>query len=157
MSNNNVHLIGWMEIERVEMLALDGDVPQPVIHAWLYTDKAYFGGKHPILLSGQPAVITLEWARQSDPKAGLPQVIINGRLVSRQESTAVLVKFISFVGTLNPSVRSIVIRLARLFRQNGDSRLRSEVLRLLQEEDRDLAQVYEQAELGLLGEGAETA
>ena len=54
MSNNIVVLSGWLQIERVQAVDLgqEGARATPVIHAWVYTDKPYLGGKHPVLLSG---------------------------------------------------------------------------------------------------------
>jgi hypothetical protein len=54
MSNNIVFLVGWLEIEEVRTVALGRDQsnPTPLIHAWVYTDKPYLGGKHPVVLTG---------------------------------------------------------------------------------------------------------
>ena len=148
MSNNVVFLVGWLQVERVEMLAVDTQTPQPVIHAWVFTDRPYFGGKHPVLISGQAALHTLEWARQSDPQAGLPQVVVQGQLVSHQETSSVLARFIRFLGAIDPAIQDLLLGLARMVEQKGDNQLRQDVLQLLRH-NHDLAEAYQLAAMSL--------
>ena len=143
MSNNVVFLVGWLQVDRLETVSLNGGNPgEVVIHASLYTDKPYFGGKHPLLLSGQPAAITLDWARQSDPRSGLPQVIVQGQLVSRQETTVVLVKFVRFLGALDPVVQALLSRLAQILEQKNDAQIRPALLDLLHQ-NQNLAEAFQ--------------
>jgi hypothetical protein len=143
LSNNVVFLAGWLQVERIETIPLNGSCSgELAIHASLYTDKAYLGGKHPLLLSGQPAQIALDWARQSDPKSGLPQVIVQGQLISRQESTLVHVKFIRFLGALDPAVQTLLSNLAQIVAQKNDAQIRPALLDLLHQ-NRDLAEAFQ--------------
>jgi hypothetical protein len=59
----------WRGWERVQALDLghEGARATPVIHAWVYTDKSYLGGKHPVPLNGEAAQAALEWARDWPP------------------------------------------------------------------------------------------
>lgn len=134
MSNNIVHLSGWLEVDCVPAAnhPLKANRSEDLIlHAWLYTDKPYFGGRHPIIITGQPALITLEWARESDPKAGLPQVVLQGKLISRGDSSIVLAKVIHFLGALNPTVNELRSGLLQLYRQTPDANQRATIRKLI--------------------------
>jgi hypothetical protein len=97
MSNNIVFLSGWLEIGKVEPVFIDGQ-QKAVIHAWVYTDKPYCGGRHPVLLEGKPAEVLLEWAKEHPRLRALPQVVVQGQLLSTGESTNVLTRFIRLLG-----------------------------------------------------------
>lgn len=135
MSNNIVHLSGWLEIDCASVAnPLKNTRPEDLIlPAWLYTDKPYFGGRHPVLITGQPALITLQWARESDPRAGLPQVVLQGKLVSRDGSSLVLAKVIHFLGSLNPTVNKLRTGLLHLYRQTPDANQRAEIWKLIEQ------------------------
>jgi hypothetical protein len=133
MSNNVVHLSGWLEINQISSFSSKCDrLEGPVIQAWLYTDQPYFGGRHPMLIIGQPAQITLQWARESNPQAGLPQVVINGKLFSHEGSTTVLVKVIHFFGSSDPVLNALRADLIRLLEQVRDNELRNRMRELIE-------------------------
>lgn len=134
MSNNIVHLSGWLEVDCVptENPLKTNRSEDLILHAWLYTDKPYFGGRHPIVIAGQPALITLQWARESDPRAGLPQVVLQGKLISRGDSSLVLAKVIHFLGSLNPTVNELRSGLLQLYRQTPDVKQRATILKLIE-------------------------
>jgi len=134
MSNNIVHLSGWLEVDCVPAAIplKAGRAEELVLNAWLYTDKPYLGGRHPVLITGQPALITLQWARESDPRAGLPQVVLQGKLISRNESSLVLAKVIHFLGSLNPTVNELRAGLLQLYQQTPDARQRAAILELIE-------------------------
>jgi hypothetical protein len=133
MSNNVVHLSGWLEINKIPALPVKrGQPEQPVIQAWLYTDKPYFGGRHPVLIIGQPAQITLQWARESNPQAGLPQVVIHGKLVSHEGSSTVLVKVIHFFGSYDPVLNAMRAELIQLLEHTRDNELRNRIRELIE-------------------------
>lgn len=94
MSNNIVWLQGFFEIDCIETMPL-GKEQFPVIHAWVHTDQEWEGGKHPLLISGKPAQIVLEMSQGSSTT---PEVLINGRLLSRGNRSWVDVKRITFLG-----------------------------------------------------------
>jgi len=132
MSNNIVHLSGWLEVGCVPAPIKTGRTEEIVLQAWLYTDKPYLGGRHPVLITGQPALITLQWARECDPGAGLPQVVLQGKLVSRNDSSLVLAKVIHFLGSLNPTVNELRSGLLQLYRQTPDVKQRATILELIE-------------------------
>jgi hypothetical protein len=133
MSNNVVHLSGWLEINHIPpMPPRRGQIDGPVIHASLYTDKPYFGGRHPVLIIGQPAQITLQWARESDPQAGLPQVVIQGKLVSHEGSSTVLVKVIHFLNSYDPTLNVMRLGLIQMYEQTTDEELRKRIWELIE-------------------------
>jgi hypothetical protein len=133
MSNNVVHLSGWLEINQIPPMPFKrGQLEGPVISAWLYTDKPYFGGRHPVLIIGQPATITLQWARESDPQAGLPQVVIQGKLVSHEGSSSVLTKVIHFLGSSDPTLNALRTGLIRILEQTNDNELRCMIRELIE-------------------------
>jgi len=119
MSNNIVVLSGWLQIERVQAVDLgqEGAHSTLVSHAWVYTDKPYLGGKHPVLISGAAAQSALEWARDWPPNTPLPQVIAEGKLVSRSDHSKVNVGKISFMGSFDPAYRAFMGDLSRLLEQ----------------------------------------
>ena len=133
MSNNIVVLSGWLQIERVQAVDLgqEGARAAPVIYAWVYTDKPYLGGKHPVLLSGAAAQSALEWARDWPPNTPLPQVIAEGKLVSRDGHSRVNVSKISFMGSFDPAYRVFMGDLSRLLEQKDGRDLRSGLADLL--------------------------
>ena len=133
MSNNIVVLSGWLQIERVQAVDLgqEGTRATPVIHAWVYTDKPYLGGKHPVLLSGEAARSALEWARDWPPNTPLPQVIAEGKLVSRNGHSKVNVGKISFMGSFDPAYRAFMGDLSRLLEQKDNRDLRASLADLL--------------------------
>jgi hypothetical protein len=133
MSNNIVLLSGWLEINQIPAMPFKGDrIEEPVIQAWLYTDKPYIGGQHTVLIIGQPAKITLQWARASDPRAGLPQVAIQGKLVSHDGASTVLVKVIHFLGSSDPTLNALRAELIQLFEQTTDNELRCKMRELIE-------------------------
>lgn len=133
MSNNVVILSGWLQIERVQAINTGQECAgeTTVIHAWVYTDKAYLGGKHPVLLSGEAAQDALEWARDWPPNTPLPQVIAQGKLVSRDGLSKVNVRKISFMGSFDPAYRSFMSDLSRLLDKKTEHELRSGLVDLL--------------------------
>jgi hypothetical protein len=133
MSNNVVILSGWLQIERVQAVDLgqEGTRATPVIHAWVYTDKPYLGGKHPVLLSGEAAQAALEWARDWPPNTPLPQVIAQGNLVSRNSHSKVNVRKISFMGSIDPAYRAFMGDLSRLVEQKNERELHTSLADLL--------------------------
>ena len=140
MSNNVVILNGWLEIERISPVPLKGQQTEgPLIHAWLYTDKPYLGGRHPLLLIDQPASIVLDWARKSESGAGLPRVVVTGKLVSYNESSLTLVKVIHFCGADNPQLEWILEQIAALRDKTQDPDLRADLEGLLAHMDSHLA------------------
>lgn len=146
MSNNVVILNGWLEIDRISPVPLKGQQTEgPLIHAWLYTDKPYLGGRHPLLLIDQPASITLDWARKAEAGASLPRVVVTGKLVSYNESSLTLVKVIHFYGADDPKLHWVLLQIAALRERAGDPELRADLGNLLEQVDSHLA-------LGLLQE-----
>ena len=140
MSNNVVILNGWLEIDRISPVPLKGQQTEgPLIHAWLYTDKPYLGGRHPLLLIDQPASILLDWARKSEAGAGLPRVVVTGKLVSYNESSLTLVKVIHFYGSDNPKLEWILEQIAALRDKTQDPDLRANLDGLLVHMDSHLA------------------
>jgi len=133
MSNNIVHLSGWLEIYQIPPIPVKrGQFESPVIQAWLYTDKPYIGGRHPVLIIGQPAHITLQWAKESDPQAGLPQVVVQGKLVSHESSSTVLVKVIHFLNSYDPTLNALRAELIKLYEQTTDEELRKRIWELIE-------------------------
>lgn len=145
MSNNIVLLMGWLEVEAVEDGLLDGNpTPQPVVHAWIYTHKPSHGGKHPLVIRGTPAEITLEWAKKCDSQAGPPQVVVKGQLASYQGITLVEVKVIHFLSTFAPEVQKLVIEIAGILNQKEDNQLRPALLELLRQSN-ELGELFDWA------------
>jgi len=133
MSNNIVHLSGWLEINQIPPMPSNANQFEvPVILAWLYTDKPYIGGKHQVLIIGKPATITLQWARESNPKAGLPQVVVQGKLVSHEGSSTVLVKVIHFLSSYDPILNALRAELIQLLEQITDNELRCKILEIIE-------------------------
>ena len=126
MSNNIVFLVGWLEIEDVRTVALGRDQsnPAPLIHAWIYTDKPYLGGKHPVVLTGEPAQDVLDWARDWPPNTPLPQVVVQGQLVSYDGRSRVNARKVSFMGSYDPAYKAMMVGLARLLEKEKDGEVR---------------------------------
>ena len=133
MSNNIVFLVGWLEIEEVRTVSLGRDQsnPAPLIHAWVYTGKPYLGGKHPVVLTGEPAQAVLEWAREWPPNTPLPQVVVQGQLVSHDGRSRVNVRKVSFMGSFDPAYKTMMIGLARLLEKEKDGEVRAGLKDLL--------------------------
>ncbi|MFM8320221.1 MAG: hypothetical protein ACKOC5_04825 [Chloroflexota bacterium] len=133
MSNNIVFLVGWLEIENVQTVTLgrDQSTPTTLIHAWVYTDKPYLGGKHPIVFTGEPAQTAMEWAREWPPHTPLPQVVVQGQLVTHNGQSRVNVRKVSFLGSFDPAYKTMMIGLARLLEKKQDGELRSGLADLL--------------------------
>jgi hypothetical protein len=77
---NRVTLQGYLEVERMEQVALDADSSlfAPVIHGWLWTDAAGVE-RHRVVLADKPALGLLDLLRKFNPaEGGSALVSING-------------------------------------------------------------------------------
>ncbi len=169
---NRVVLQGYLEIERVEQIALDkaSDLSAPVIHGRLWTDAAGLE-RHRVVIADKPAVGLLELLRRFNPtEGGSALVSVNG---SRFEVAHLDGKpFVAVEGRLVDGVVDVkhVTLLstpeAGLLRLLTDHRLREIVYRWADVREADRAHMYrivqeirgrrDGAPLGLLalGQGA---
>ena len=134
MTNNVVVLSGWLEIERYEEVDVGqgGARSLPVIHAWVYTDKPYLGGKHPVLLIGEAAQTAMAWARDWPANTSLPQVVAQGQVVTRGGVSKVNVRAISFMGSFDPAYRAFMRELSGLLdARKSEQELRAGIADLL--------------------------
>lgn len=77
---NRVVLQGYLEIERMEQVALDegSKLSAPVLHGWLWTDTTGLE-RHRVVIADNPAVGLLEMLRRFNPaEGGSALVSING-------------------------------------------------------------------------------
>lgn len=121
---NRVNLQGYLEIERVEVVTLDG-LEVPVIHACLYSGKLL--GKHRLLMTNLIAQRVLEALRKKTvtslrmvdedgterPLDSRPLVAIEGRLLTQGRESVVDVKWITFL-SLVPKDIPLDMRLSRI-------------------------------------------
>ncbi|RME58369.1 hypothetical protein D6779_06570 [Candidatus Parcubacteria bacterium] len=112
MFNNEVRLIGWLEITDILQQEQGADV-LPVLRGYVYTDKAYLGGKHPVLLKGKPASIVIEAARHAGDDT--VQVFVIGRLRSPTTphgSSCVVAHYVKMLDSNRSSSRDVMRLLA---------------------------------------------
>ncbi|MBC8505982.1 MAG: hypothetical protein H8D34_14055 [Chloroflexi bacterium] len=89
-------LVGWLEICEFRQQELEGQAePVSVVEGYIYTDKEYYGGKHPAVFKGQQAEIILAAARKN-PTTKL-RIFTHGSLRSGNGCTRVLVKFVRII------------------------------------------------------------
>ena len=97
-SVNIVHLGGWLTLESVRTLSLNGHGDPLSILGWIHTRKPHtvdmppLDTSYPVLLTGVPASLVLEWSRES-PAYPL-RVLIRGRLFRRNGQCLVKVRFV---------------------------------------------------------------
>ncbi len=96
---NLVHLSGWLTVEHVETIPVDGHrQPEISIYGLLHTRKPRrnrpSNGSYPVLLTGRPARIVMDWAR-SQPE--LIKLAAIGRLLRRDEKMVVLVRYVEIL------------------------------------------------------------
>jgi len=98
MFNNEIRLIGWLEITAIQQEQDSDGQWIPVLQGYIHTDKAYFGGRHPVLMKGKPASIVIEAAQQVN---NVVQVFIIGRLrspTSEDGRSYVIVHYVRILG-----------------------------------------------------------
>jgi hypothetical protein len=89
-------LVGWLEICEYRQQTYDGHTKTvPVIDGYIYTDKEYYGGKHPVVFKGQQAEIVLSAAKDS-PSNKL-RLFVHGSLRSMNGCTRVIAKFVRVI------------------------------------------------------------
>lgn len=106
---NVVHLAGWLVVGTVQSIPLN--TRQAIsIRGHIHTHKPSSGDAHPVdtsypvLFTGQPAMIVMEWAKI---RPGRPiRVALNGRLFQKRGECVVLIKYVSVLevktGPLDP-------------------------------------------------------
>ena len=63
MSNNTVNLNGFLSIEDMHMTPTNRKEQNLVVRGWVQTGIAALGGRHPLVATGTPAQVILEYAR----------------------------------------------------------------------------------------------
>ena len=120
-------LQGWLEVESVQVVTMER-LPVAVVNGWVCTTdhdglEAFFGERHPVVISGRPAEAILDITRKLNDKyphlsgislvhlpgalayqsqilvsSGRPYVIAQGKLLSHDGQSRVDLKHISFLG-----------------------------------------------------------
>jgi len=99
-SANIVHLGGWLTIEEVRSIMINGRAAVSIL-GWIHTEKPVFENpqpsktSYPVVLAGAPADVVLAHARTH---AGHPvKVVTSGRLYRGGERCLVKVKFVEIL------------------------------------------------------------
>lgn len=130
---NDCSLTGWLEISDVTTRVVEGEGEKPVVLGYVHTDKAYFGGRHPVVFTGDPAKIVIDQAKKHGA-ATRPLISLHGYLRSHEDDSRVVVQFVRFLGPQQPDYAQIAAALERLTSQasdNGDRR--KEIIKLLRQ------------------------
>jgi hypothetical protein len=130
---NDCSLTGWLEISDVTTRVVEGEGEKPVVLGYVHTDKAYFGGRHPVVFTGDPAKIVIDHAKKRGAK-NRPLISLHGYLRSHDGDSRVVVQFVRFLGPQQPDYAQIAAALERLTQNasdNGDRR--KEIIKLLRQ------------------------
>jgi hypothetical protein len=130
---NDCSLTGWLEISDVTSRFVEGEGEKPVVLGYVHTDKAYFGGRHPVVFTGDPAKIVIKHAqkRRNESK---PTIYLRGYLRSHRGDSRVVARYVRFLGPQQPDYAQIAAALERLTlnaSDNGDRR--KEIIKLLRQ------------------------
>ena len=104
MSNNSVHVTGYLNIQKVETLTQKGR-PWPIVTGYIHTDDPTWGGKQPFVAEDRQALTIIEFARQSNLEPDSPTrygVLAHAKLVSFPQRAYLSLKYISFLDTSAP-------------------------------------------------------
>lgn len=108
MSNNSVHVTGYLNIQKVETLTQKGR-PWPIVTGYIHTDDPTWGGTQPFVAEDGQALTIIEFARQynlapeSQTRYG---VLAHAKLVSFPHRSYLALRYISFLDTSAPVVLS---------------------------------------------------
>lgn len=130
---NDCSLTGWLEISDVTTRVVEGEGEKPVVLGYVHTDKAYFGGRHPVVFTGNTAEIVIDQAKKRGT-ATRPLVSLHGHLRSHEGDSRVVARYIRFLGPQQPDYAQIAAALERLTQNasdNGDRR--KEIIKLLRQ------------------------
>ena len=110
MSNNTVHVTGYLNVQKVETLTQKSR-PWPIVTGHIHTDAPLWGGVQPFVADDRQAEVILDFARQynltpqgavrcgTDHRYG---VLAHAKLVSFPHRSYLALRFISFFDTSAP-------------------------------------------------------
>ena len=109
---NSVQLGGWLTIDEVRSVSLDGRGEGVSISGWIHAQKKTalqnqpVDTRYPVIIAGGPASTVLAWAKKR-PNQPI-KVLVSGRLFRRNGQCMVRVRFVEILevvtGTLDDSV-----------------------------------------------------
>ena len=116
MSNNTVHVTGYLNVQKVETLTQKSR-PWPIVTGHIHTDAPLWGGVQPFVADDRQAEVILDFARQYNltPKDAVRcgtehhcgkehryGVLAHAKLVSFSHRSYLALRFISFFDTSAP-------------------------------------------------------
>jgi len=116
MSNNTVHVTGYLNVQKVETLIPSGVLhrqgrPRPIVTGHIHTDAPLWGGNQPFIADDRQAEVILDFARQYNlipedaVRCGTEHrygVLAHAKLVSFPHRSYLALRFISFFDTSAP-------------------------------------------------------
>jgi hypothetical protein len=126
------NLSGWLEISDVTSRVVEGEGEKPVVLGYVHTDKAYFGGRHPVVFTGNPAEIVIQQAKHRGTKSK-PLVFLSGSLRSHEEKSRIIVRYVRFLEPIL-NTNQLAIAFENLMSQtSGNGDRRKEIIKLLRQ------------------------
>jgi len=110
MSNNTVHVTGYLNVQKVETLTQSGVLhrqgrSRPIVIGHIHTDAPLWGGIQPFVADDHQAEVILAFARQYNltPEDAVRYgVLAHAKLVSFPQRSYLALRFISFFDTSAP-------------------------------------------------------
>ena len=121
---SDCNMIGWLEINDVTTQRVDGTKETPVVRGHIHTDKAYYGGRHPVVFTRDTAKIVIEQAKlHRCQKEFKPLVLVRGYLRSSEAQSRVVVRYVRFLDHPKPpkTGAEIAKKILKLVSQPADN------------------------------------
>ncbi|MBT3391359.1 MAG: hypothetical protein HN413_13235 [Chloroflexi bacterium] len=122
-------LVGWLEICAVRNQPSDKKSQVTVIEGFINTDKAYFGGRHPVIIKGKPTEVILAAANGHQTKR--LRLFAHGSLRSTDECTRVNVKFVRIIKH-DVDVDQLTKEIAQLIEQSPNGNAQEAIADILE-------------------------